>query len=84
VLDLSCRFRCTVRVPFFGGRRRRVVGSTSLVAGSAGGFALFPCSSFGTSGGDKWNARAGIAIQFPSVMNWGKGGVPPNRIRMRS
>jgi hypothetical protein len=56
-LDLSCRFRCAVRVPFFGSRRRRVVGSTSLVAGSAGDFALFPCSSFGTSGGDKWNTR---------------------------
>jgi hypothetical protein len=68
-LDLSYRSRCTVRVLFFGSRRRCVIGSTSLVAGSAGGFALFPCSSFGTSGGDKWNT--GIAIQFPSAMNRG-------------
>jgi hypothetical protein len=57
VLDLSCRFRCTLRVPFFGSRRRRVLGNTSFIAGSAGGFALFPHSSFGTSGGDKRDAR---------------------------
>jgi hypothetical protein len=26
----------------------------------------------------------GMAIQSPSVMNWGRGGVPPNRTRIRS
>jgi hypothetical protein len=46
-----------VRALPFGCRRRRVFNNSSLITKSAGDLSLFPCSSFGASGGDERNSR---------------------------
>jgi hypothetical protein len=77
-LDLSYRSRCTIRVLFFGSQCRRVVSSTSLVAGSAGGFVLFLYSSFGTSGGDKRNTRHSDPVPLRHEPGQGRSAAKPN------
>jgi hypothetical protein len=59
-----------------------VVGSTSVVAGSAGGFALFPRSSFGTSGGDTWNARHSdpVPLRHETGQGWSAAKSNPEAI----
>jgi hypothetical protein len=65
-------------MPFFGSRRRRVLGSTSFVAGNAGDFALLPCGSFGTSDGDKWNARHSDPVPLRHELGQGWSAAKPN------
>jgi hypothetical protein len=54
---------------FFGSR---------LVAGSASDLALFPCSSFGTSGGDKGNTRHSDPIALRHEPGQGRSAAKSN------
>jgi hypothetical protein len=81
-LALSRGFGRAFPVPFFSSGSRRVFGGASFVVRNAGG----PPSSRAAASGPPAVIRGtpGMAIQSPSVMNWGRGGVLPNRTRMRS
>jgi hypothetical protein len=77
-LDFDRRSCCPVHVLLFGRLRRSLFNSASLIAGSAGHLALFPCSSFGTSGGDKGNPWHSDPVALRHEPGQGRGAAEPN------